>query len=65
MVEFIKERLSFENSAVAFSLSTILIKPVQRIFKYPLFLNRLIEVNLKKIKFLISVNILSVLFKDF
>ena len=26
------------------SLSTILIKPVQRIFKYPLFINRLIQV---------------------
>ena len=26
-------------------LTTLLIKPVQRIFKYPLFVNRLIEVT--------------------
>lgn len=47
--EYIKSRLSEKKDKIRVpQLATILIKPVQRIFKYPLFLTRLSEVSIWK-----------------
>ncbi|CAF0932116.1 unnamed protein product [Brachionus calyciflorus] len=42
--EFIKNRInSIKDQLLAADLAAILIKPVQRIFKYPLFINRILD----------------------
>lgn len=48
MIVFDKGVETLRRQVICFDMDSILIKPVQRILKYPLLLNELIKVNYKK-----------------